>query len=80
MCHCYKNEFFNLVGNSSFSHRIHMRCKCQTKHFFMCFSAKSIDLDQNLFPGESLSRKINVNAKMQRLKKFVIFVFLLDIF
>ena len=34
MCPCYKNEFFDLIDNFSFSHHIHMKCKCGREHFF----------------------------------------------
>ena len=75
-----QNEFFDFIGNSSFSYRIHLGCKCPRDIFSMCFSAESIDSGQNLFLGEILSGERNVNAKLQRLKKFIIYVFLLDIF
>ena len=59
-----QNEFFDLIGNSSFSYRIHLRCKCQREHFFYVlfyrehrFGSKFVSL-RNFEWGEKCKCKI----------------------
>ena len=53
MCPCCENEFFDL-GNSYFSHRIHMRCICRRRHFFYVLFCKEHRFGSNFVPWRNI--------------------------
>ena len=52
MCPCYKNGFFDL-GNSYFSHCIHMRYMCQRRNFLYVHFSKEHRFGSNFVPWRS---------------------------